>query len=124
MCTDSFDDCSAFRTELRRARKRQTCHECLVDILSGQQYARSAWVGDDGWESSNRCAICYFLCEAVETLICGDHGQIPWGGGWLREELREIGVLDMSRIDPECLQFVWAADAFRTAEDRIFEAHG
>jgi hypothetical protein len=119
MCSDGSDlECTAFRIEVRRAKKRHRCHECRVDILPGELYARAAWVGDDGWASSNRCALCHFLCEAIETLICGDHGLIPWGGGFMLEELHEVGAFDSD----EYPQFAWAGEAYGAIRDRVFEA--
>lgn len=124
MCYDGdFDDCSLFSVNVRRARKRHRCDEFRAFVLPGEDYARASWLGrDSGFDSSVRCAQCYFLCLAIETLICHDHGAIPWGGGFLREELDELGVLSSKRDAWEGnADFMWAGDLFDAARYRLLE---
>ena len=52
-----------------------------------------------------------FLVEAVQTLECGDEGQILWGGGGLDEEIDEIGHEAYDESTDEYMPN-WAAVAF------------
>lgn len=123
MCQSDYDDCALFSVRAVRARKRHRCDECACPILPGEDYARASWLSDDGaWGSSLRCAQCFFLCDAIETLICGDHGTIPWGGGWLREELDELGVLhSRTRTEEYTRDFAWAGELFDFVKYRRLE---
>ena len=117
MCSTDFDPASIFEVNAIRAKKRHRCDECGVDVLPGESYARADWLADGAWNHSVRCAGCYFLCQAIETLECGGHGQILWGGDCLREEVNE---LDESRFD-DTIAPHWTRVALDALRDRIME---
>jgi hypothetical protein len=111
MCADDFDPADVWTETQRRARVRHVCSECLVDILPGESYVCARWLADGYWSSAKRCWLCVFLVAAIETILCGGHGQILWGGQQLAEEIANLG---------DELEFAWAREAFAAIQDRIF----
>jgi len=114
MCSTDFDPADIFNVVARKARVVHRCDECACRIWPGESYARATWLADGHWSDSIRCAQCYFLAETVETLLCGGHGMILWGGQCLREEMDYLGN------EPE---FQWAHDLWAHVRYRALETY-
>lgn len=109
MCDVDYDQPTIWKCWAPRARKPHKCDECGLFVQPGESYARAKALTDGEWWDGVRCAACWFLCQAIETLECGDEGSVLWGG--LSEE---IGQLDSGPYNEETDEFApnWAEEAF------------
>lgn len=109
MCSIDYEPAAVWDERSVRARRPHKCIECAGTIRPGEHYARVGCLFEGSWETLIRCALCYFLADAIETLECGDEGLIPYGG--LHEEIHNM---DSGPYDEDTDEYApnWADVAF------------
>jgi predicted RNA-binding Zn-ribbon protein involved in translation (DUF1610 family) len=109
MCDIDYDPATVWDEQAVRARRPHECMECSGTIKPGEDYVRVGCLFEGSWSTLIRCAPCDFLADAIETLECGDEGQILFGG--LGEEIANLGQGDYNEETDEYAEH-WASVAF------------